>query len=182
MAAIGRNLFDLGVNLGIASYQASVQQIPLAVQGLTSALPLADALRAAGFNIDTGRLNSLINGPPANLHDAIVSLREDYEGTFRPFAPSISALYVGGLLIGIAEGQASGPFPDQARAIARDSLLRADQKMFHDADLRASGFDPTILFTAIHGFDIGLNRETLYNTIFNMRLEYSNDAANSPLP
>jgi len=117
-----------------------------------------------------------------NLHDSIDSLHRHDSAALAPFAAAFGAFYDGGYLIGIAEGQASGPFSDQARAIARDKLLSADIRMFHDVNLATLGFDKTLLATAIHGIDAGLDKATLYNTIKNMRLEYSNDAAGAPVP
>jgi hypothetical protein len=131
------NIYALGVQLGIGSFQASVQQRDLAREALGLAKNNVNALADQGISLDVGKVFEAEVG--ASQFE-LETLREDYRNVLANMEtggfgdPAYISVYDFGVAVGIAEGQASStlnPFPVNdpvriaAEALAEDSMKNA---------------------------------------------------------
>jgi hypothetical protein len=141
--------FDLGFNLGIASYRASVQQTGYAEEALGHAQIAADQLSKRGLVARTSVLGRV--RAHADLHAGLVRVRQEYEIEIRGRSNGAANAYRLGLLLGLAEAQCLSPVwgkPDGAWKFAHDALEQVET-LLAQSGLSELKFDRSLLSAAL---------------------------------
>jgi hypothetical protein len=169
--------YEVGRAFGVASYQASVEQRDIARQILQEAQTPADHLISGRYLPPVNILQDVNRAEQnASLHGALISLRQDYEGMIQFRNQTLGQLYKLGLLIGMAEGQATSSQWIQARQYANQALNDATKlvrQLRSEVALNVTYVDGALNATAGP-------REAAYDAIVKLRWEYRNELDHAP--
>jgi hypothetical protein len=167
------NAFDMGLNLGFASYQASVNERQFAKIAINDAQVAADRLADRGFLDKTNILQKV--QAFSNMHDRLVTLRSQYEDAIRQRSNKYANAYRLGLLIGLAEAQCTSPVfgkQDGAWKYAHHALNLA-RELIRTSGLSKLKFNPQLLQEARNFTNsFQRNREDAYRRVADLRWAY----------
>ncbi len=177
MGEIAGGTYSLGVELGLASFQFSVKQNNLANQAIADGQVWANFLADRhvlhkGDSIQQ-RIKSFANLAPA---DAIVRVRQNYEAEIRHFSNTAGNTYVLGLVVAIAEGQAtsvdwSTGLSSGGKAIAKDCIFHARDILVQNLiPITGQIFDLGLLDKALKQTGSPTNREIAYKALLQFRI------------
>jgi len=142
--------FDMGWCLGVASYQASVNQVGLANTAIGTCTAPVTRLIETGVLGRTSIFANVQSFP--DLHAGLVSWRERYEIEIRRKSNNAANAYRLGLLAGLAEGQCTSPVwggADGAWRYANDALKQA-QTLIATSSLSRLRFDRQLMNDALY--------------------------------
>ena len=180
MATKSPAAYDLGVGLGLASFQSSVSQSGLALAALADAKGSAELLLKANV-IDQALFDSVFSNNVSQPH--LVQVRQDVESNIRSRVNgnSIANVYQLALLIAMAEGQTTSGNWAAAVDLANGALRQADNLM--SSDLPQIPWNRGLMSTALQLTEnFSTNPGDAHGAVQEMRITFRGTVAESGLP
>jgi|GEM_PF-3678369 len=164
--------YNLGVSLGLASYQSSVKQTGLASAALAEGKSAANALVAAGF-LTSPVFDSLYN-PPDVSHSHLEGVRALVGTTIRDHSGDAANVYTVALLIALAEGQTTSPEWNKSFTGPNDLAHRGleQAQTVIRSFLSSIPFDSSMMTYALDNTIFLTDKDTAHSAVSRMRLAY----------